>query len=153
MAHARANADPQARAALDDHEADLLALGAQESPLDFKQRLARFVKAHSADDGRSEWDRKQTQARLRMWDDKDGMLQLHGQLPPGTPKAVVRRVLGGIADELFRRDHQDHPTDEAITFAERDNEARQRPAQPPPAAATHPGTTDQPAATLFTHAV
>ena len=29
---------------------------------------------------------------------------------------------------------------------------RQRPAQPPPAATTHPGTTDQPAATLFTHA-
>ena len=43
---------------------------ALESPWDFKQRLARFVKAHSADDGRSEWDRKQAQARLRMWDDK-----------------------------------------------------------------------------------
>ncbi len=124
MAHARSTADAQARAALDDHEADLLALGAQESPWEFKQRLARFVKAHSADDGRSEWDRKQAQAGLRMWDDKDGMLQLRGQLPPGTPKAVVRRVLGGIRDELFRRDHRDHPTDEAIPFAERDNEAR-----------------------------
>ncbi len=94
MAHARSTADAQARAALDEHEADLLALGALESPWDFKQRLARFVKAHSADDGRSEWDRKQAQARLRMWDDKDGMLQLHGQLPPGTPKAVVRRGPG-----------------------------------------------------------
>ena len=29
---------------------------------------------------------------------------------------------------------------------------RQRPAQPPPAAAPQPGTTHQPAATLFTHA-
>jgi hypothetical protein len=124
MAHARSTADAQARAALDEHEANLLALGAQESPWDFKQRLARFVKAHSADDGRSEWDRKQAQARLRMWDDKDGMLQLHGQLPPGTPKAVLRRVLGGISDELYRRDHQDHPEDQAIPFAERDNEAR-----------------------------
>ncbi len=124
MAHARATADAQARAALDEHEADLLALGAQESPWDFKQRLARFVKAHSADDGRSEWDRKQAQAGLRMWDDKDGMLQLRGQLPPGTPKAVVRRVLGGISDELFRRDHRDHPQDTPIPFGERDNEAR-----------------------------
>ena len=124
MAHARAGADAQARAALDDHEADLLALGAQESPWDFKQRLARFVKAHSADDGRSEWDRKQTQASLRMWDDKDGMLQLRGQLPPGTPKAVVRRVLNGINDELYRRDHRDHPADETIPFTERDNEQR-----------------------------
>ena len=124
MAHARSTADAQARAALDDHEADLLALGALESPWEFKQRLARFVKVHSADDGRSEWDRKQAQGRLRMWDDKDGMLQLHGQLPPGTPKAVLRRVLGGISDELFRRDHQDHPDDQAIPFAERDNEQR-----------------------------
>ncbi len=124
MAHARSTADAQARAALNDHEADLLALGALESPWEFKQRLARFVKVHSADDGRSEWDRKQTEGRLRMWDDKDGMLQLHGQLPPGTPKAVLRRVLGGISDELFRRDHQDHPDDQAIPFAERDNEQR-----------------------------
>ena len=124
MAHARSGADAQARAALDDHEADLLALGAQESPWDFKQRLARFVNAHSADDGRSEWDRKQAQASLRMWDDKDGMLQLRGQLPPGTPKAVIRRVLGGINDELYRRDHRDHPADEAIPYTERDNEQR-----------------------------
>ena len=65
MAHARSGADAQARAALDEHEADLLALGAQESPWDFKQRLARFVKTHSADDGRTEWDRKQSQARPR----------------------------------------------------------------------------------------
>ena len=124
MAHARADADAQARAALDDHEADLLALGAGESPWAFTQRLARFVKRHGADDGRREWDRKQANQRLRKYRDRDGMLQIHGQLAPGADTAAVERVLDGIGDELFRRDHRDHPGADPVPVVERDNEQR-----------------------------
>ena len=82
IAHARANADPSARAALDEHEADLLAPAPGETAFEFRSDSPRFVKRHSEDDGRTEWDRMKAKNRLRMWKNRDGMTQIAGELDP-----------------------------------------------------------------------
>jgi Domain of unknown function (DUF222) len=124
MARARAKADPKARTALEASEARLLALGAGETAHEFAKRLERFVAHHSDDDGRSEWERKKARRRLSIYSDKDGMTQVHGVFDPENGR-VVKSLVDRIADELFRRDHRDHPTDAAIPLEERSNEHRQ----------------------------
>ena len=67
MARARAKADASARAALDEHEAELPAAGSGETAFEFRKRLDQFVHRHSDDDGRSEWERMKAKNRLRCW--------------------------------------------------------------------------------------
>ncbi|HEY5698512.1 MAG TPA: DUF222 domain-containing protein [Acidimicrobiales bacterium] len=123
IAHARAKADASARAALDAHEAELLAAGSGETAFEFRRRLDRFVKRHSDDDGRSEWERMKAKNRLRCWKNRQGMTQIAGELDPEWG-AIVTSELNRRADELFRRHHQDHPDDQAVPAEERTNEHR-----------------------------
>jgi hypothetical protein len=123
LADARSKADGKARAALADQEARLLEEGRQETPNQFRDRLARFVQQHSEDDGRSELDRKKARRRLRFWRDKDGMDQLRGSFDPVMGQSI-RSTLERKIDELYRRDHQHHPQDEPVPLEERSNEQR-----------------------------
>jgi hypothetical protein len=123
LADARAKADTKARSALAEQEARLLAAGAGETPKEFRERLARFVKAHSADDGRSEHDKKVAARKLRWWRDKDGMTQLHGTFDPVSGQ-VIRSTLDRVVEQLWRRDHQNHPADEPVPSSGRDDEQR-----------------------------
>ena len=61
--------------------------------------------------------------RLRAWKNRDGMTQIAGELDPEWGHAVVAE-LNRRADELFRRDHQDHPADQPVPASERSNEHR-----------------------------
>jgi hypothetical protein len=85
--------------------------------------LARFVKQHSDDDGRSEFEKKKAARRLRWWRDKDGMTQLHGTFDPVSGQ-VIRSTLDRVTEELWRRDHQSHPDDEPVPRTARDDEQR-----------------------------
>ncbi|HYF44872.1 MAG TPA: DUF222 domain-containing protein, partial [Acidimicrobiales bacterium] len=123
LADARAKADARARAALGEHEAGLLAAAAKETPNQFRDRLARFLKEHSEDDGRSDFEKKKAARRLSVWRDKDGMTQLRGTFDPVSGQ-VIRNTLDRVAEQLFRRDHRNHPEDEAVPFVERTNEQR-----------------------------
>jgi hypothetical protein len=123
LADARAKADATAKAALGAREAELLAAGAKETPGQFRDRLAQFVKRHSADDGRSEFDRKRGARRLSLWRDKDGMTQLRGSFDPVAGQ-LVRSTLDRVAEQLYRRDHRNHPEDEPVPVEERTNEQR-----------------------------
>lgn len=58
LADARAKADPQAKAALAAHEAELLVHANSESPNEFRTRVERFVAEHSTDDGLDDHDRQ-----------------------------------------------------------------------------------------------
>jgi hypothetical protein len=123
MARARAKADAQARAALEDEEDRLLEQGANETAWEFQQRIDRFIQNHSQDDGRDEWKRKKDRQRLSLSKDAESMTQIHGQLAPEDGQQA-RRTLLAIADELYRRDHHDHPADQPVPFLELTNEAR-----------------------------
>ncbi len=124
LARARAKADAKARATLESKEAELLAKAALESPYEFAKRVDRFVQQHSADDGRSEWDKKKARQRLTLSPTDDGMTRVSGLLAPELAQRA-RRVLGSVSDELYRRDHQNHPTDEPVPPLEITNEQRQ----------------------------
>jgi hypothetical protein len=123
MARARSKADSKAQAALADKEAELLGHAGSESPWAFGQRLERFVKAHSADDGRTEWEKKKAARRARVWRDKDGMTRLSGTFDPESGQ-VVRSTFARVMEQLWRRDHQDHPADEQVPATVRDDEQR-----------------------------
>ncbi len=123
MARARSKADAQAKAALEANEARLLEDGRKQSPHEFAKRLERFVQRHSADDGRDQWDKKKARQRLRLGKNHDGMTLVNGEYAPEDGQ-TVRRVLHGVSEELFRRDHQDHPADEPVPFLERTSENR-----------------------------
>ena len=82
LARARAKADAKARAALEEKEAELLAHAATESPYEFAKRVDRFVQQHSADDGRSEWNKKKARQRLTLSPTDDGMTRISGLLAP-----------------------------------------------------------------------
>ena len=123
IAHARAKADASARAALDQHEGDLLAAGTEETAFAFRRRLDRFIKEHSEDDGRTQWERMKAKNRLRAWKNRDGMTQIAGELDPEWGQTVLTH-LQRVSDELFRRDHQDHPADSPVPVDERSNEHR-----------------------------
>ncbi len=123
MAHARANADPSARAALDEHEADLLAQGSGETAFEFRKRLQQFIQRHSEDDGRNEWERMKAKNRLRAWKNRDGMTQIAGELDPEWGRTVLTQ-LQRVSEDLFRRDHQDHPVDQPVPVEERTNDHR-----------------------------
>jgi hypothetical protein len=124
MTRARAKADSKARAALEAHEAELLGHAAGESPWEFQKRLERFVQRHSDDDGRSSWDKAKARERLALTPNGDGMTRINGLLAPELAQRA-RRVLGSVSDELYRRDHQDHPADQAVPFTAITNEQRQ----------------------------
>lgn len=104
IARARARADASARAALDREEARLLEEGRNETAWQFGKRLERFVKRHSADDGRSNWERMKDREEVSLVPNGDGMYRLSGLLHP-EPTCTTSRVLRGICDELYRRDH------------------------------------------------
>ena len=123
LADLRAKADAKARAALEQNERRLLALGRDETAKEFRRRLERFVKVHSEDDGRSEHDRKNARQRLSAYWDRDGMLQLRGSFGPEAGQRVIQ-TLGEKSEELFRRDHRDHPEAEPVPTSERTNEQR-----------------------------
>ena len=123
LADVRAKADAKARAALEQNERRLLALGKDETAREFRRRLERFVKVHSEDDGRSEHDRKNARQRLSAYWDRDGMLQLRGAFGPEAGQRVMQ-TLDETSEELFRRDHRDHPEDEAVPASERTSEQR-----------------------------
>ncbi|MET0912446.1 MAG: DUF222 domain-containing protein [Acidimicrobiales bacterium] len=123
IANARSKADASARAALDAHEAELLAAGAGESAFEFRKRLDQFVKRHCEDDGRSAWERMKAKNRLRAWKNRDGMTQIAGELDPEWGR-IVTAELNRRSEELFRRDHQDHPDDQPVPVEERSNEHR-----------------------------
>ena len=57
-------------------------LGSGRRRVQFRERVARFVKQHSADDGRSEWEHKKAARAARFWPDKDGMTRVHGAVDP-----------------------------------------------------------------------
>ena len=61
--------------------------------------------------------------RLRAWKNRDGMTQIAGELDPEWGQTVLTH-LQRVSDELFRRDHQDHPDGEAVPVEERTNEHR-----------------------------
>ncbi|MET0666864.1 MAG: DUF222 domain-containing protein [Acidimicrobiales bacterium] len=122
IATARSKADASARAALDAHEAELAA-GAGESAFEFRKRLDQFVKRHCEDDGRSAWERMKAKNRLRAWKNRDGMTQIAGELDPEWGR-IVTAELNRRSEELFRRDHQDHPDDQPVPVEERSNEHR-----------------------------
>lgn len=123
LADIRAKADAKARAALEQNERRLLALGKDETAREFRRRLERFVKVHSEDDGRSEYDRKNARQRLSAYWDGDGMLQLRGAFGPEAGQRVMQ-TLDETSEELFCRDHRDHPEDEPVPAAERTSEQR-----------------------------
>ena len=123
LADVRAKADAKARAALEQNEKRLLAIGKDETAKEFRRRLERFVKVHSEDDGRSEHDRKNARQRLSAYWDRDGMLQLRGSFGPEAGQRVIQ-TLGEKSEELFRRDHRDHPEAEPVPTSERTNEQR-----------------------------
>ncbi len=123
LADARAKADAKARAALEQNEKRLLGLGRDETATDFRRRLERFVKVHSADDGRDEHDRKNARQRLSIYDDKDGMTQVRGAFGPEAGQRI-RTALDEVSQELFRRDHRDHPEGEPVPTGERTSEQR-----------------------------
>jgi hypothetical protein len=122
LTRARAKADDRARAALAGHENELLDAARTRSPRQFQDHVDRFVKQHSEDDGRTELDRQRARRGLRLWKDGDGMTRLSGQLDPVSGQAV-RTTLGRIAEQLWRRDHQDR-ADEPVPFLERTDEGR-----------------------------
>jgi hypothetical protein len=97
----------------------LLGHAATESPFEFAKRVEAFVQKHSADDGRSDFDKKKSRRSLRLWTDNDGMTRLSGLLDPVSGQ-VVKTTLDRIADQLWRRDHRD----QAMPVEERSNEAR-----------------------------
>ncbi len=123
MARARSKADATAKAALEANEARLLEDGRKESPHEFAKRLERFVQRHSADDGRDQWDKNRGRRRLSLAKDGDGMTRISGLLDPEAAQRI-RRALLGVSEELFRRDHQDHPVEEPVPFLERTSEQR-----------------------------
>ena len=123
MAAARGRADASAQTALDQEESRLLAEGARETAWEFRKRLDRFVKEHSADDGRSHWDRMKDRERLSITRQASGMDRISGELHPEN-SLVIKRVLHRISDELYRRDHQELAADGAVPPLERTNERR-----------------------------
>jgi hypothetical protein len=123
LAKARSKADAKAKAALGAKESELLAAGAGETPRQFRERVERFVKANSDDDGRDEHERKKAAQRLSRHVDGDGMGQLRASLAP-EERQTVWSSLDRVSEELFRRGHQDHPADAPVPFAERTSEQR-----------------------------
>ena len=51
------------------------------------------------------------------------MTQLRGTFDPVSGQ-LIRSTLDRVAEQLFRREHRNHPPDEAVPFAERSNEQR-----------------------------
>ncbi len=123
LADTRAKADAKARAALEQNERRLLELGRDETAKEFRRRLERFVKVHSEDDGRSVHDRKNARQCLSIYKDHDGMTQLRGSFGPEAGQRITD-ALGEVSEELFRRDHRDHPEDQPVPTAERTSEQR-----------------------------
>jgi len=123
LARARAKADAEARAALEEHEAELLAHARRESPFEFAKRVERFVQKHSQDDGRSAWDKAKGRQRLSLTNTGDGMTRINGLLAPELAQRA-RTVLGKISDQLYRRDHQELAEDAPVPPLERTNEQR-----------------------------
>ena len=123
MAAARSRADGRARGALREHEASLVDAAATETAWEFTKRLERFVKRHSEEDGRSNWDRMKDREELSLVPSGDGMYRLSGLLHP-EPTTTSGRVLRAIAEELYRRDHRDHPADQPVPPAELANKKR-----------------------------
>ena len=124
LTRARAKADAKAQAALLAHENRLLDEARTMTPQQFADHVAKFVQKHSADDGRSEWERKK--ARRRFWirrNRQDGMYDLGGKVDPELG-VRIKRTVDREAERLWRRDHQGHPADEAVPVQERDNEQR-----------------------------
>src|SRR5204862_7630857 len=93
------------------------------TPVQSRAWLSRFVKVHSADDGPSRHEAQRGARRLSLWRDKDGMTHLRGTFDPVAGQ-LIRSTLDRVAEQLFRRDHRNHPADEPVPVGERSNEQR-----------------------------
>ena len=68
--------------------------------------------------------KKKARQRLTLSPTGDGMTRISGLLAPELAQRA-KRVFGSVSDELYRRDHQNHPADEPVPPLELTNEQRQ----------------------------
>jgi hypothetical protein len=100
LATAVRNVSPDTLDRVADHERTFVLMAEATTPDEFAAAVRKHVRLLEHDDGLSRFERQRRANRFRWWTDRDGMVQVRGQLDPEIGLRVTSRI-DATADSLF----------------------------------------------------
>ncbi len=119
QANAKRLADAVKRTSADAVKADaeLLKMAESQRAEQFTKHARRWIAEHQNDGGEADYQRLRAKRSLRIWNDDNGMVELHGTFDPLTGQRIGNR-LRAEANRLYQNDkkhattqHNNHRTD------------------------------------------